>query len=83
MSKEYVVIGPMAAAYAVSFTYIGGPTNPELVIASLLLLAACAYRLCRITGGDEFGWGPVHYVLLAYVGLLILLVYTSTLTENS
>lgn len=83
MTRELCYVAIAAIAYVFGLTYIGGPSNLELSTASLLLLMAAGYKAQRVMAGDSFGWGRAHPALVGYLGVLILLLYTSTLVENS
>ena len=82
-AREQVFVGSMSVAYAFSLTYIGGPSNLQLILASLLLVAACCYKFLPALSGKPFQWGIAFTLMSAYLAWLVILVYTSTLPENS
>ncbi|MEM7364282.1 MAG: O-antigen ligase family protein [Pseudomonadota bacterium] len=75
--------GLVILCLCVAFPHIGGPTNYLLVAACLVLLFACAWLLWPRWSGQRYQWGIVHWLMLAYVGWLVVLLYTSTLPDNS
>ncbi len=82
-ASSIIPIALVAVAQALSLQYTGGLNEPVFVLGSAcLLLAACIKALPAISG-EAFAWSRVHMVLAGYVGLLVVLVYTSTLAENS
>lgn len=82
-TREDIIVGLMAIGYAFSLRYIGGPSNPQLIFAALLLVGGCCYKFLPAFSGRPVQWGRPFTVLVAYLGWLILLMYTSTLPENS
>lgn len=81
--REQVLVGLMSIAYVLSLTYVGGPSNAALIAASVLLVAGCCVKFLPLLSGRAFRWSHIFTVMLAYVVWLTVLVYTSTLAENS
>jgi O-antigen ligase len=63
--------------------YVGGTSSLTLALASILLLSVCTVKFISVLGGHPSKWGLVLSVQLGYVAWLVVLVYTSTLAENS
>jgi len=81
--RSLIIVGLVSIAYALSLNYIGGPSNPHLIIASLLLVGACLFKYLPVFAGAPVVWSRAHTLMCAYVLWLVVLVYTSTLAENS
>ena len=81
--REQLLVGFIAIAYALSLNYIGGPSNDQLILASLLMVTACLCRFLPVFSGTPFQWSHVFTVLAGYLVWLVVLVYTSTLPSNS
>lgn len=80
---ETVAIGLIAAAYASIVGYIGGDTDPYLLLTMVLVTAAFCLRLSPLVTGQRSTVAVDHVVLALFLALLLLLVYTSTLPKNS
>ena len=76
-------LGIVILCLCIGFSNIGGPSNYLLVAVCLVLLLASLWLLWPRFAGSKFSWGIVHWLMLAYVGRLIVLLYTSTLPDNS
>ncbi|MCB1692694.1 MAG: O-antigen ligase family protein [Pseudomonadales bacterium] len=81
--RSLIAPGLASIAYAFSLDYAGGTDNLQLTIASLLLLGAAAGKLTSGIRGGRLVMGVPIALMGAYLLLLVLLTYTSTLTENS
>ena len=82
-TRESIIVGLLAVGYALAIGYIGGPSNLELIVTGLLLVGACCYKFLPAFSGRPVQWGLPFTVLVAYVAWLLVLMYTSTLPENS
>ncbi|XOV87313.1 MAG: O-antigen ligase family protein [Pseudomonadota bacterium] len=83
IAQSLIPLVLVAIAQALSLEYTGGLNQPGFVLGSGCLLAAACIKVLPAVNGDVFAWSRVHTLLAAYIALLVLLVYTSTLAENS
>lgn len=84
MIARYLLIAlATGAAYALTINDVGGGTDTRLLLITILLVGAAVAGIMPLLAGAEVRLSPVQGVLAAYLLWLVILVYTSTLVENS
>ncbi|MEX2489412.1 MAG: O-antigen ligase family protein [Pseudomonadales bacterium] len=81
--RDGISLGLVCIAFSVSIFHYGGDSNLWLTCAFVALLLACLVRIQPVWGGAEFYWSPIHWWIVAYVLWLVVLIWLSTLPENT
>ncbi len=75
--------GMLGITFALLLDHTGGAVDPVLLLTTILMVAAAGVALAPLARGRIRWYGYVQGAVIAYIAWLFLLVYTSTLTENS